>query len=196
MLFSAAAAFYDLHLLPPSILSTFHRLLKICKHTVGSMHAAQSCLLPGTGTPPAPYPCSHGQTAAGSWQRLPTARPPNTSTCCIPLCTPQTSPPAQPNPPKGFKGKSVFAVCRGLTMLSLLTHHTALGSLGDGMRGAGCIGGEHSPILLLCCFSCRNFQQICPSGWTGRTSLESSSVWSRCCCATACYVYPRAKRHF
>lgn len=36
------------------------------------------------------------------------------------LCTPQTPPPAQPNPLKGFKGQSVFAVRRRLTMLSLV----------------------------------------------------------------------------
>lgn len=86
------------------------------------------------------------------------------------LCTPQTPPPAQPNPLKGFKGQSVFAVRRGRTMLSLLT------------RRAGRQRWEHRAVVgstAPCdrrCFSCRNFQQIQPSGWTGRTSLERPHI--------------------
>lgn len=99
------------------------------------------------------------------------------------LCTPQTLPPAQPNPLKGFKGQRVFAVRRGLTMLSLLTCRA--GRQHWDRRATVC-GVQAAPVgstapaeprlctapHCCCWFSCPNFQQIRSSGWTGRTSLE------------------------
>lgn len=99
------------------------------------------------------------------------------------LCTPQTLPPAQPNPLKGFKGQRVFAVRRGLTMLSLLTcragrqrwdHWATVCGVQAAPVGSTAPAEPRLCTAPHCCcwFSCPNFQQIRSSGWTGRTSLE------------------------
>lgn len=76
------------------------------------------------------------------------------------LCTPQTPPPAQPNPLRGFKGQSVFAVRGGLTMLSLVIrcsgrqrweHWAVVCGVQAALLGSSALA-LHSPTSLLLVF--------------------------------------------
>lgn len=159
---------------------------------MGSMHTARSCRPPGAeGLLRLHIPVPVARPQRGGEPAAPAKSPASQGKHFLhsSLCTPQTPPPAQPNPLKGFKGQSVFAVRRGPTMLSLLTR-------GAGRqrwdRWAMVCGAQAAPVgstapaeprlcaapRCCCGFSCRNFQQIRPSGWTGRTSLERPRVWS------------------
>ena len=121
------------------------------------------------------------------------------------LRTPQTLPPAQPNPLKGFKGQEGVCCLQGTDdafPFDPSCRKAALGPLGNGVQGAGCTGGEHSPsrakalhspMPLLLVFLLKFPADLAIwLDWQNKSG-KIRTFGAGCCCATACYVYMHTK---
>lgn len=160
MLFSAAAGLCGSHLSPQSKLSTFSQT---CEDLLQTHHGnptsagdginAHCPKLPPAwrrGTPPAPYTCSRGQTAA--WRGAGSAcKKPGLPRQALSAFLSVYSSNSATSPTKSAQRlQRTERVCcppgtDNAFPFDPWCRKAALGPLGNGVRGAGCAGGEHSP---------------------------------------------------